>query len=259
MQAVERKVAYINDPVRIKAGQRLCAAKKAAEREKRRVEQRERSIADEMRSFLQRSGDMRERMKQRMCLLQQRYPLWYLKDFSSAAKGVKVNGASDQMVSVVAKTLNATLKQAWAELHPVTGMDNACDLCFSIRSSTFVTSKHVNIGYDELQRCLKLWKRGRIVGAMVDGSYRVISSNGMALTIGCHTFPREVVEQIYARYAGKAMDVIRKEEKELDICYRADVTAAIQIVTEEVAKAMVKDPEAAAALRKLGVLQLEAA
>ncbi len=259
VQAVEGKVAYINDPVRIKAGQKRCAAERAKARETRKLEARERGIADEVRAFLKRSGDMRERIKLRVGLLLERYPLCCLKLFSSAAKEVKVNGACEQMVAVVGKALDTTLRAMWNESHPPTGMDNACDLCFSSITNTFLTSKSVSIGYDELQRCLKLWKRGRIVGTMVDGTYRVIGSNSEALTIGCHTFPREVVERIYARYAGKAMEEIRKEEESLVICYRADVASAIQIVTEEIARAMVKDPEAAAALRKLGVLQLEAA
>lgn len=259
VQAVERKVAYINDPVRIKAAQKRCAAEKAEERETRKREDRERGIADEVRAFLKRSGDMRERLKRQACRLLERYPLYCLKLFSSVAKEVKVNGACEQMVGVMGKALDTALRATWSESHPLTGMDSACDLCFSAFSNTFLTSKSVNIGYDELQRCLKLWKRGRIVGTMVDGTYRVIGSNAEALTIGCHTFPREVVERIYSRYVGKALEEIRKEEESLVICYRADVTAAIQIVTEEVAKAMVKDPEAAAALRKLGVLQLEAA
>ena len=259
VQAVERKVAYINDPVRIKAGQQHFAAARARERETRKREERERGIADEVRAFLKRSGDMRERLKRQACRLLERYPLCCLKLFSSVARGVRVNGACDQMVGVAGNALDTVLRATWAESHPLTGMDSACDLCFSSLSGTFLTSKSVSICYDELQRCLKLWRRGRIVGTMVDGTYRVISSNNEALTIGCHTFPRDVVERIYARYAGKAMDEIRKEEENLVICYRADVAAAIQIVTEEVAKAMVKDPEAAAALRKLGVLQLEAA
>lgn len=259
VQAVERKVAYINDPVRIKAGQKRCAAEKAKERETRKREDRERGIADEVRAFLKRSGDMRERLKRQACRLLEHYPLCCLKLFSSVARGVRVNGACDQMVGVVGNALDTALRATWTESHPLTGMDSACDLCFSSLSGTFLTSKSVSICYDELQRCLKLWKRGRIVGTMVDGTYRVVSSNNEALTIGCHTFPRDVVERIYDRYAGKAMDDIRKEEENLVICYRADVAAAIQIVTEEVAKAMVKDPEAAAALRKLGVLQLEAA
>ena len=259
VKAVDRKVAFINDPARIKAGQQHFAAARARERETREREDRERSIADEVWSFLKRSGDMRERLKRRAATLLERYPLVLLQDFANLAKYVKINGACDQMVGVMARAMNAELMQAWIEAHPLIGMDKACDLCFSTLSGRFVTSKHVNIGYDELQRCLNLWKRGRFAGCLVDKIYRVIRSNEFELVIGCHIFPREVVEQIYARYAGKTLEVIRKEEEELGICYRADVTAAIQIVTEEVAMAMVRDTEAAAALRKIGALQLEPA
>lgn len=254
VQAVERKVAYINDPVRIKAGQKRCAAEKAEERRKQREQQRERRLTDCLGDFFRRHNEITPAFAERARRMVEQFPLVLLKDFHRYAHATSAPGPDGIVRERVANTAFGLIKKAWQER---CGIDfgKSCDIWLARDgdATAFVTTMHVHVGYGEVQRCLKLWKRGRIVGAMVDGKYNAVRSTDRELVIGCHTFPRKVVEAIYGRYAGKAEEVILKEQETVCGQFVHDALALVSDFECEVLEAMKADPATTADLDRLGV------
>ena len=254
VQAVERKVAYINDPVRIKAGQKRCAAEKAEERRKQREQQRERSLTNCVTDFFRRHGEITPVFAERARRMVEQFPLVLLKDFQRYAHATSAPGPDGIVRERVANTAFSLIKKAWQER---CGIDfgKSCDIWLARDGDTtaFVTTMHVHVGYGEVQRCLKLWKRGRIVGAMVDGKYNAVRNTDSELVIGCHTFPRKVVEAIYARYAGKTEEVILKVQETMCRQFVHDTLTLVADFECEVLEAMKADPATTADLDRLGV------
>lgn len=111
VRSVERKMAYINDPKRIKAGQQHCAAERAERRRKVMEQQREQRLADGVAAFFRRREDVRSALKERVEHLMNAYPLEMLKDFHKIAGSTVVLPVGRTLVNKVSNVMNGLLQK----------------------------------------------------------------------------------------------------------------------------------------------------
>ncbi|MBR5594074.1 MAG: hypothetical protein IKW46_08380 [Bacteroidaceae bacterium] len=131
--------------------------------------------------------------------------LWSLLCFHRALKPSSV-GVSKLIQQWVCNNVAGAGHRLWIDQHRDTESNElTCDLWWQ-KDGTFRTTKGVVIRYQELQRCLKLWKARQLIGETVDNRYHVLRNDESVLIIGCHCFLQETVQRIWERYAEKSQE-----------------------------------------------------
>lgn len=246
---IEKKERFIKDPERIKQAQKKHAAARAEARERKRKEDHARQVSSTLRTFLNTHGEVMEYMKQALLPLLASYPVFCLRKLNYLCFQAADKRVPAAVLRAVVPRLEGMLDELWKSSHDGVSLWHVCDLHhLETKPGYYITTKSVTISHAELQRCLRLWSLGQLLGEKVENSYPVLHNNENELVIGCHTFRRETVRQIHDRYYNKDIDQITEEDKTLFLNYRLAVAALLADCTTYVLDALKQDEAAAAIL-----------
>lgn len=225
---VARKQARLNNPERIRKGRKRRAVMQAGVRKVKERHRREQSLSCKLTQHLKTHPEDREYLMRYADTLVARYPAVYLQRFRQQCRRVGSRVMDPSVLDAVAAKLAKCLDESWDRLNPARSLGCICDLeLLDEAKGRFVTTKGVSISHRELQRCLHLWKAGKLVGDRVEDRYSVVDSTPDELVIGCHWFPQCVVHRIFERYAGKDMATIADEERQMKAGYAGDVSKSL--------------------------------
>ena len=208
---LDKRLAVVSDQKRILAAQKRAVNRRKAEEKRTRLFREENSLFNNLRNLLRTTPSVRAAIDKAAEALLQRlpYPEWDRQQALSLRPSV---GVSKQIQQWVCNNVAGAGYKLWsAQYRDTESSELTCDLWWQ-KDGTFRTTKGVVIRYQELQRCLKLWKARRLIGETVDNRYHVLRNDESVLIIGCHCFLQETVQRIWERYAEKSQEQIAHEE-----------------------------------------------
>ena len=212
LSLLDKRTAAVSDPERILAAQKRAVNRKKEEEKRTRRIREENTLRNNLKNLVRTNSDVQEAIEKVAETLQERipYPEWEKLPEISLRRS---SGASKQLQRWVYSYVASAAHKLWFNQNrSADNTDRACDLWWQ-KNGTFRTTKGVVIHYQELQRCLKLWKNRRLIGEMVDDRYHVLRNDESVLIIGCHCFLQETVHRIWERYADKSQEQIAREEE----------------------------------------------
>ena len=212
LSLLDKRTAAVSDPDRILAAQKRAVNRKKEEEKRTRRIREENTLRNNLKNLVRTNSDVQEAIEKVAETLQERipYPEWEKLPEISLRRS---SGASKQLQRWVCSYVASAAHKLWFNQNrSIDNTDRACDLWWQ-KNGTFRTTKGVVIHYQELQRCLKLWKNRRLIGEMVDDRYHVLRNDESVLIIGCHCFLQETVHRIWERYADKSQEQIAREEE----------------------------------------------
>ena len=208
---LDKRLAAVSDQKRILAAQKRAVYRRKAEEKRTRLFREENALFNNLRNLLRTTPSVRAAIDKAAEALLQRlpYPEWDRQQALSLRPSV---GVSKQIQQWVCNNVAGAGYKLWsAQYRDTESNELTCDLWWQ-KDGTFRTTKGVVIRYQELQRCLKLWKARRLIGETVDNRYHVLRNDESVLIIGCHCFLQETVQRIWERYAEKSQEQIAHEE-----------------------------------------------
>ena len=212
LSRLDKRSAAVSDSKRILAAQKRAVNRRKAEEKQTKQRREENTLLNNLRNLLRTNPGVQAAIDKAAETLLQRlpYPEW---DRVPALSLKPYGGISKQIQQWVSNHVAGAGYKLWStQLRNTEHNYLTCDLWWQ-KDGTFRTSKGVVIRYQELQRCLKLWKARRLVGETVDNRYHVLRNDESELIIGCHCFLQETVHRIWERYAEKSQEQIAREEE----------------------------------------------
>ena len=212
LSRLDKRSAAVSDPKRILAAQKRAVNRRKEEEKQTKQRREENTLLNNLRNLLRTNPGVQAAIDKAAETLLQRlpYPEW---DRVPALSLKPSGGISKQIQQWVCNHVAGAGYKLWStQLRNTEHNYLTCDLWWQ-KDGTFRTSKGVVIRYQELQRCLKLWKARRLVGETVDNRYHVLRNDESVLIIGCHCFLQKTVYRIWERYAEKSQEQIAREEE----------------------------------------------
>ena len=212
LRRLDKRSAAVSDPKRILAAQKRAVNRRKAEEKQTKQRREENTLLNNLRNLLRTNPGVQAAIDKAAETLLQRlpYPEW---DRVPALSLKPSGGISKQIQQWVSNHVAGAGYKIWStQCRGTERNEHMCDLWWQ-KDGTFRTTKGVVIRYQELQRCLKLWKARRLVGETVDNRYHVLRNDESVLIIGCHCFLQETVHRIWERYAEKSQEQIAREEE----------------------------------------------
>lgn len=207
---IDRRIAAISDVKRIQHAQKRAAKQRADEKKRVQKIRQANQLGFCLNILFQTNEAVKQAVTHAAEQMLQRFPYPQWKGLPDALQQPQ-REETRQMLAFTRNAVKNAAESLWQLKHDPQHFTEYCDIRWH-KDGLFRTTKGVNIHYEELQRCLALWRRRRLLGEMVANRYQVLRNDNEILIIGCHRFLPETVQRIWERYAGKPLNEIIKEE-----------------------------------------------